>query len=164
MKYLITLALMFSLTAHAESKYEFKQIDQDVNTPTPKALEGATITVTLKNGKQYKMDAKTFKVVPRKQQFKITDRIVVQTDSNPNPAPVQVVKEVQRDKNIVSLLLNRSLGEYTFSRLGPGSYRVENEYNLAVGLMYQRNVYKSLYLGVQADTHKSVGGNLGFSF
>ncbi len=72
--------------------------------------------------------------------------------------------EVKRHKNILSLTLNRSLSDYDLSNPSSGSYRVENRYELAPGLMYQRNVTGDLYLGVQADTHKSVGVNAGIGF
>lgn len=141
------------------------EIKQDVNTPVPKGLEDAEIIVRTKDGKEHKMSANDFKVVKRKQQFKVKERVVYQTVSQPDNQ-LQVVEKRAADvkPNIVSITVNRSLTDYDLSSSGPGSFRIENRYKPAVGLMYQRNVYQDFYLGVQADTHKSVGANLGVGF
>lgn len=171
MKYLIIATVLMSVSAHAAETCGPKEVrvveeKQDVNTPAPKELEGATIIVKLKDGSFKEMKAEEFKVVPRKQQFKIKQRTVVQQAPCPTQSqPVIVEKtKVEKHKNIISLTMNRSLTDYDVSSNGPGSFRIENKYELAVGLMYQRNVYKDLYLGVQADTHKSLGLNAGLGF
>lgn len=169
MKYVIaTIMVMFSTAAYAQQSCEIKEIKQDVNTPAPKELEGATIIVKLKDGTTREMKAEEYKVVPRKQQFKVKERVSVEVAPCPKFREIEPViverTKIEKHKNIVSLLLNRSLTDYDISSFGPGSFRVENKYELAVGLMYQRNVYKDLYLGVQADTHKSLGLNAGIGF
>lgn len=169
MKYLIaTIIVMFSASAYAQQSCEIKEIKQDVNTPAPKELEGATIIVKLKDGTTREMKAEEYKVVPRKQQFKVKERVAVEVAPCPErkqtePLIVERTK-VEKQKNIVSLLLNRSVTDYDFNQTGPGSFLVESRYELAVGLMYQRNVYQDVYLGVQADTNKSLGLNLGYGF
>lgn len=169
MKHLIVIIMvMFSTAAYAQQSCEIKEIKQDVNTPAPKELEGATIIVKLKDGTTREMKAEEYKVVPRKQQFKVKERVAVEVAPCPEPKQLEPViverTKVEKQKNIVSLLVNRSLTDYEFSQTGPGSFLVESKYELAVGLMYQRNVYRDVYLGVQADTNKSLGFNLGYGF
>lgn len=167
MKLLIVMISLVSSIAFANQCGDTCEVlNQDVNTPVPVHLKGATITVTTKDGKSYEMKADEFKVVPRKQQFKVKERVVYRLSPQPREIEPVVIEKtrVQKQKNIVSLLLNRSLTDYDVSQDGPGSFRIENRFELAVGLMYQRNVYKDLYLGVQADTHKSLGANLGIGF
>ena len=82
MKYLIlALAMTLSTQAFAQGSCETKvesvdEVREDVNTPTPKELEGATIIVKLKDGTTREMKAESFKVVPRKQQLKVKKEII----------------------------------------------------------------------------------------
>ncbi len=162
-----TIALILALLilgAEADAQ-TCSTLKQDVNTPVPKGLEDAEIIVRTKDGKEHRMSANDFKVVKRKQQFKVKERVVYQTVPQSDNRPQVVEKSaVDVKPNIVSITVNRSLTDYDLSSSSPGSFRVENRYKPAVGLMYQRNVYRDFYLGVQADTHKSVGANLGLGF
>jgi len=72
MKHLLIALMMISAPALAQESCQVKS--QDVNTPVPKELKGATIIVRTKDGKERKMKAEEFKVVPRKQQFKVTEK------------------------------------------------------------------------------------------
>ena len=172
MKYLmIAMALMFSTQAFAQESCETKvesvdQLKEDVNTPTPKELEGATIIVKLKDGSTREMKAEKFKVVPRKQQLKVTKETVTKYNCKPLVVTSVVEREVEvpvRHKNILSLTVARAVSDYDIDQQG-NSIHIENRFKPVVGLMYQRNVYRALYLGVQADLNRSLGANIGLGF
>lgn len=83
MKTLIALIiLMTSVSALSQEACDVSEtskvseVKEDINTPTPKSLEDATIIVKTKDGKTKEMKASEFKVVPRKQQFKVKERVV----------------------------------------------------------------------------------------
>ena len=171
MKYLIlALAMTLSTQALAQGSCETKvesvdEVREDVNTPTPKELEGATIIVKLKDRTTREMKAETFKVVPRKQQLKVKKETITK---NVHCAPVvvrSIVKEEVpvRQKNIISLSVTRMVSDYDIDQQG-NSIHIENRFKPVLGLMYQRNVYKSLYLGVAADLNRSLGANIGLGF
>lgn len=67
------LSFMFGLQVLAT---EVAYVSQDVNTPVPKELKDAIIMVKTKDGHEHIMNINDFKVVPRKQQFKIKERVV----------------------------------------------------------------------------------------
>ena len=82
--------------------------------------------------------------------------------------PQDIVREkeivVKKHKQILSLTVNRSLTDYDISNPSPNSTRVENRFELAPGIMYQNNITNDVYLGVQFDTHKGVGGSIGYGW
>lgn len=129
--------------------------------PVPEYMKDAEITVKTKDGKVYHFSGNTHKVVVRTKKSPETE---VKQPSQPSYVTVESYTKVDKHKHIVSLLANRSLTDYKHSQVSSGVYRVENRFELAVGLMYQYNFYKDLYLGVQADTHKGLGLNAGLGF
>jgi hypothetical protein len=175
MKYLlIAFALTLSTNVFAQVHCCTTVVDrvetkEDVNTPTPEELKGATYTVVTRDGKTHKMKASQFKVVPRKQQLKVKKEVITQVmccgaQAAPVvvPAPVVVTKTVtvtrvqrvvERPRNIISLTVKRSLEDYTIEQTSPGTYHVQNQYSAAVGLMYQRNVFSN-----------EIGGSIGLGF
>ena len=171
MKYLIiAMTVMFSTQAFAQGSCETKvesvdEVREDVNTPTPKELEGATIIVKMKDGTTREMKAETFKVVPRKQQLKVKKETITK---NVNCKPLVVTRTVEREvtvrqKNIISLTVARAVSDYDIEQQG-NSVHIENRFKPVVGLMYQRNVIGSVYLGVAADLNRSLGANIGLGF
>lgn len=170
MKYfIIAICLLIGFQAKAKTTQQISIVEtkQDLNTPVPDELKGATILVQLKDGTIRKMKAEQFKVVPRKQQLKVKETVI----TNAEDCDVVVAKEpvflreevLIKDKNIISLTIKRSLGDYYISQ-NSNSFHVENKYSAAVGLMYQRNLYKRLYVGLEVDSHKEIGANLGIGF
>ena len=79
MKYLFVI-MMLASTAQAGEVCESQdsqvvgQKIEDVNTDVPKGMRGAKIIVRQANGKETSVPIEKFKVVPRKQQFKVTER------------------------------------------------------------------------------------------
>lgn len=72
--------------------------------------------------------------------------------------------QVKKHKHILSLTVNRSLTDYDISSPSYNSTKVENRFELAPGIMYQNNITNDVYLGIQVDTHKSVGGSIGYGW
>lgn len=54
------------------SKSDVQEVKEDVNTEVPKGMEGAVIIVRTKDGRESSVPIEKYKVVPRKQQFKVT--------------------------------------------------------------------------------------------
>lgn len=163
MKFIIAFALFFTIGAHASVAPVCETVTQDVNTPVPAQLKDAEIVTIDKDGKKSKVSANDFKVVPRKQQFKVTK----QSQPCPPGETVVVEKVVEKDqalKNIISLEVNRSLRGFDSYNDTPNQVTSEEKFSPALGVMYQRNVFKNLYLGGRIDTHKSTGVLLGVGF
>ncbi len=163
-KYIIALFLVITFLLGyniAQAQEICQTVSQDVNTPVPKDLENKEICIRdPKTGtSDCSKSTNEYKVVPRKQQFKVKEKVTIRPC---DPIVVTETKQVNR-KNILSLTLVRSLQDFEVST-SPGLVKISNEYKYGVGLMYQHNVYKDLYLGLQGDTNKNLGGNIGIGF
>lgn len=90
-----------------------------------------------------------------------TTETVISEDSKCEP---KETVRVERPKHIVSVTFNRSISGYSVSRPNANTVRIENSYNYAPGLMYQNNVHRNWYIGVQGDINKSFGANIGVGF
>lgn len=100
MKYLIILAVLFGTVAHAQESCQIT--NQDVNTPVPKELEDGQIIVRTKDGKEHIVSANEFKVVKRKQQFKVKEKVMTQP-CEPVKEVVVIEKQTKENKNLVML-------------------------------------------------------------
>lgn len=128
--------------------------------PMPKYLEGATITVTLKNGKQYSYKAEEHKVVPRIEKPK---QVLVQEVSGHGSSCAMPPMKSKSHKNIVSLEVVKSMADPTTETNASGT-TVKSKSEVGLGLMYQRNVYKDMYMGGRVDTNRGAGVNIGVGF
>lgn len=187
MKYLITvLALVMTVNVKAEEKFHPKdrivskqiisETAEDINTPTPEELEGATITVQTKDGKTHKMSANSFKVVKRKQQFKNKKTVILEhADCPPKIVEViktkivtrTVVKKVHQNKN---LLLVGARYDYKsidggISNNGQTAW-VNAKRGTVLDLSYvRRRLFDSpIAAGVSVDTNGTPRGMLGVEF
>lgn len=161
-KLIITTITLLSLNLHAQeacttSTEKVNEVKEDVNTPTPKQLEGATILVKMKDGTVKEMTAEQFKVVPRKQQFKVKERVLVEK----TVCETKVVKE-EAHKNIISAYVVNSQNGLT-KRVKGSTVEVETEESIGLGLMYQRR-FEQVYLGMGADTNEAVKLSVGLGF
>jgi len=148
MKSLILLLALITLTCQAQS--------------TPAYLKDATITVKLKGGKEYTYSANEYAVIKRNSKPKIelaqaSEPIKVES-SRPAQAP-----EPKRHKHIVSGEIVRSNGSLNTST-GANDVEVENQKEIGVGIQYQNNIYKDLYLGGRVDTNGGTGVQIGVGF
>lgn len=148
MKSALLLALLISVPAIAQV--------------TPAYLKDATITVKLKNGKEYTYSANEYAVIKRgaEKKIELADKGEVKVEKSAPASEVQT----KRHKHIIS-------GEVLSSRTGglkdssdPSQVKVETERKVGVGVMYQNNIYKDLYLGGRVDTNGGAGVNIGVGF
>lgn len=171
MKYLIAFITMFSVvTANADQKcstqsseYEASE-KMEIKTDVPKHLEGATITITLKDGRTSTVPAEKFKVVPRKQQY-----IVTKMDRSTNTTCSMTVEQSQ--KNRISLLGGSGTkdGLDRDDSNSPNSVSVKNRTGAVFGAQYQRQIGVKvldmpLSVGIQGQTNATGSVLLGVDF
>lgn len=161
MKTIITLMMLSSIAFATDEctnhigKEEVKET-LEINTKVPSYLEGATILIKLKNGKELMKSAKDFKVVPRKQQF-----IVTKTETN-STTSCTVGDEYK--KNRVSVLGGYGRRSSLTTKTSPGLTEVETQRGFVGGLQYQRMLNKSWSVGIQGQTNKTGSLLLGLDF
>jgi hypothetical protein len=133
------------------------------NEQAPAYLKDGVITVTLKNGKTYTFSANEYMVVKRgakSSKNELAALPVKEVENNRKPAVDPVEKRL---KHIVSgevLRSNRGLDTSTSAN----QVDVKNRKQIGVGIQYQYNVYKDLFLGGRVDTNGGAGVNLGVGF
>lgn len=133
-------------------------INQDVNTPVPKALKDAEIVVRTKDGKEYRMSANDFKVVPRKQQFKIKERIVYKGRSDLPVSPKEA-----KDESEGILMLGLSYDYISLdAKVEPGKVTLYSEKGPVLDLSYyKRKVFGDFGLGLGVNTNGAPKAILG---
>lgn len=165
---LIILLLTLSAAANAKTQCQTssseEQVEEqtEIKTDVPKHLEGATITITLKDGSQSTVPAEKFKVVPRKQQF-------IVTKTSKSSKEVCTVSELQRNR--ISLLGGHGAQEGLDSNRSnaPSEVTVESRVGVVLGAQYQyrtdlKVLNMPLSIGVQGQTNKTGSVLLGLDF
>ncbi len=169
MKHLMMIALlMFAVNANAgtqcsTSTSEEKVDEQmEIKTDVPKHLEGATITITLKDGRTSTVPAEKFKVVPRKQQY-------IVTKTSRSSKEMCSTNETQHHR--VSVLGGHGAkpGLDSNRSSAPDEVTVESRVGAVFGAQYQ---YKSdlkvldmpLSIGIQGQTNKTGSLLIGVDF
>ena len=156
MKKLIILALFVSNGVYAsqtcsetaEQAIEKKEIKTDV----PKFLEGATIIVQLKDGKESRVPAEKFKVVPRKQQF-----IVTKTKST--------MLCSASEKNRVSVLGGYgNKASVSKTQESANQTTVKTNEGVVGGVQFQRKISDRVSIGGQLQSNKTTSFILGLDF
>lgn len=164
---LITILLSFNLSAQEQCDQKCREIKQDVNTPTPEELKDAEIIIKTKDGKERKVSANEFKVVKRKQQFKVVERVVTIKKDEVTQAPETKIEYVKASetKNIVMLGLRKDHESYS-TEINGNSTTVFSNKELIVDLSYYRRKLfdTSFGAGVGLDTNKTPRAFVGFEF
>lgn len=163
MKKLITLFMLISSVSVAQECGKTMSTSQetvgsmDVMTEVPSGLKGATITITKADGSTETVSAEKFMLVKRKHKRPI---LTVKTKST----TLMCKSTKSNPENILSLeaLVGQSGLEKNI--ISPSQVEVKTKSGLGVGLMYQRNVYKDLYLGGKVDSNENVGLSVGLGF
>lgn len=177
MKYvMIAIAMMFSSMALAQESCNetCKKIEQDVNTPVPAGLEDAEIIVRTKDGKETKMSANDFKVVKRKQQFKVTERVVIKTEPMPKEAIergqalLQEYVDNAKRKNNKNLLMLGLAYDYTSldSEIQGNTVKLYSNKGPVFDLTYfrRRLLDTNIGLGIGINTNGAPRGVVGLEF
>lgn len=173
MKYFILVLMMvLSQASYSAEKCEVKDTPQDVNTPVPKDLEGATIIIKTKDGKERFFQSSEFKVVPRKQQFKIKERMVVATEMCPRiviPRPIMVVMGEPKLKNLFMVGVRRDFTELDETVSG-NKITLYSQKAIILDATYYRSglindmVSQKIGAGLGLDTNGTLRGIIGVEF
>lgn len=136
-----------------------QDVVHNVNTSMPKYLKGATITVTLADGRTSQVPAEKFMVVPRKQQTVVgQDKVVSKQVSCKSDKKNLVIADLRKDVT----------GMDTETSIVPGGVQAKtrSERELVPGINYfRRQVLDSdLGVGVGVDSNGTVKGMLGIEF
>lgn len=131
----------------------------EVTTQVPGHLKGATITITKADGSKETVKAEEFMVVKRKHKRPV---VGITTETKTLLCEKKIVDK--NVKNIVSLEAVRGDAGLEKNIVSKSETEVKTKQSLGVGLMYQRNVYKDLYLGGKVDSNENVGLNIGLGF
>lgn len=169
MKYLLMLLMMMIIPVDAFGQESCKVTSQDVNTPVPLELKDAKIVVRTKDGKEREVSANDFKVVPRKQQFKIKETVVKDKTvcAACVPIEVEVVREVpsKENKNLLMLGVARDYTDLSLEQSG-NQVKVFSNKGLVFDLSYYRSrMFESnLGLGLGINTNGAPRGFVGLEF
>lgn len=142
MKYFITITfLIFSLGTFAQTM--------------PKYLDGAEVTVTLKNGKTYIYKSEDMAVVPR---VSLGTTLVLQKT-------VRKVKKLVKDKKnrLYGMVGQGPNGDLDVSTNG-SRYKIEHDRGGVLGIGYQRKMTEEFNLGVQIQNNQTTSLTLGLDF
>ena len=169
MKYLTLLMVLVSLQVSAQEtctvneEVVASEVKEDVNTPTPKELEGAQIIVRTKDGKERVMKSDEFKVVKRKQQFKTQERTIVQrVECQPK---VVVEKQPAYKKNmIIGGVAKDYVGLDTEVNGNTASIQSRKALVFDIGYM-RKNLFDSQFgAGLGLNTNGILRGFVGYEF
>ena len=129
-----------------------------INTDVPNHLKGATITITLADGRTSSAPAEQFKVVPRKQQFITKDTLRVSTVTcSPEEKLNQVLVGARHDINGVEL--------ETFSSPGIQTAKVKSTKGVVPEVNYvRRKLIGDFGAGVGVDSNGVGKALINFDF
>lgn len=149
-KILLMLAFLITMPAAA-------------NEIPPKYLEDGVITVTLKSGKQYTFSANEYFVAKRGVK-KVEIARAPQINKPQEIMYIEKKSEQKRLKHIISGEVVRSNnGQHDVSS-DPSRVNVESKKAFGVGVQYQYNIYKDVYMGGRLDSNGGTGLSLGLGF
>ncbi len=157
--FLIAMFLVPSLSFAAENcttdtSEEMAEEQLLISTDVPKHLEGATITIRTKDGRESSVPAEKFKVVPRKQQF-----ITTKTKQTS-----QTVCSAERNAHRLNLLVGTGPKGGLHTNRAPTEVTIESRNGVIGGLQYQLLVTEKVNLGIQVQSNESALFNIGHDF
>lgn len=161
---LFILLFFYSFFAPAQDCTEDIEVSsqdnvKEITTDVPEHLKGATITVKTRDGRESTVPAEKFKVVPRVQQFVVTEH------SSATVKTCVVPKGVSEYKNRVSALggvgANEGLDRVQVS---PSVVEVESRMGTVLGAQYQYMFADRWSVLLQGQTNKTGSLGVGFDF
>lgn len=163
MKYLVMILMMVTIGAQAQNSCEVTT--QDVNTPVPAALKDKEICI--RDPKTKELDcsksANEYKIVKRKQQFKVKEVKTIAPEIVYFDRIVEV--KSKENRNLVSLgLRNDYIG--LDKSIGATSATITKETGPVFDLSYFRRIIfdSSFGLGIGIDTNRTIRGSVGVEF
>lgn len=159
----IFLTSMFAKAETCSTEESSTQVEEQqlITTDVPSHLKGATIIVRLANGKESKVPAEKFKVVPRKQQYLVT---------KVSNSTVRSCVNVSPYRHRVSALAGYGATGHLDRNVDGNNTTVEADRGFIGGVMYQYKFTDRWSLGLQGqgnDTsrkNKTGLGVLGYDF
>lgn len=129
---------------------------KEINTDIPKHLQDAVIIIRTKDGRESQVSANKFKVVPRKQQF-----IVTETSKHTE----RVCKVSGKEKNLIIVGGRRDHTDLDI-RVSGQTATVKSEKDLVLDAGYMRqNIFDTnLGVGASVDTNGTLRGMVGVEF
>lgn len=131
----------------------------------PKYLEGATVTVTLKNGKTYEYKSEDMAVVKR------ANLGVHKNEAKQTRKALATVAKKIKNKKLVKNKKNRIYGLIGYGNTGSldvstngSTYETKHSRGAVGGIGYQRKVSEDLNLGVQVQTNGTTSLSVGTDF
>lgn len=146
MKYILTILLSLSV----------------MNTyAMPKYLEGASVTVTLKNGKTYEYKSEEMAVVPRNSLGKLS---TYESDLSDLKQRIENKSLIENKKNRVSFIIGSGpTGELEASTDG-SEYSIDHKRGTVKGVSYQRKIDEQLNIGIQHQSNDTTSLSIGVDF
>lgn len=126
-----------------------------ISTDVPSHLKGATIVVRLADGRESKVPAELFKVVPRKQQ-----RLVTKLSSEKTISCLKT----SETKNRLSLLGGYGTQKGLKRSVRSDGVDVETRAGVVGGIQYQRSLTERFSVGVQGQTNATGSLMIGVDF
>ena len=131
-------------------------VDQlmEIKTDVPKYLEGATIIVRLKDGKETAVPAEKFKVVARKQQYLVSRTL----------REDKTICSAEINKNRVSLNLGQGPKGTLSTSKTASKVEVESQVGIVGGLQYQRLITDKISISGQIQNNNTGLLGVGLDF
>lgn len=155
MKKLMIVLLMMAPLAHVNAK----TIEQDGKTYACNPVESCEDKVKRLQNEIAKLKAQVKQLKEASTQVVVVEEKIVEKQ-----VVVSHVEFKEAPENIVSLALVSGQNGLSRAQTSPSRVDIETQRMLGAGLMYQRRVSDSLYIGGQVDTNESVGLNVGIGF
>ena len=162
---ILTLMMLLSVEAIADcNTARVEKVDEtreDVNTPVPRGLEGAQIILKTKDGRTSVMNIEQYKIVPRRQQFKVS---MVRITSK---MTCSVAKE-STDNNTLILGVRKDhtgLDIETSSTDTSSTAKVLSKRDAVLDVSYlRRKAVGNIGVGAGVDTNGTLKGMIGIDF
>lgn len=143
---IVLVTLLFSVSAMAEM---------------PKYLEGATVTVTLKNGKTYEYKSDEMAVVPRSNLDVNAAKVAAFHTLHKKLVSKEIVKN--KKHRVYGLLGYGPTGNLKTSTNG-SKYKTEHEEGAVFGVGYQFKLSEDLNIGGQVQSNETFSLSVGTDF
>jgi hypothetical protein len=153
MKNILLLTLVLFVTFLLSTEVQSQEM--------PKYLEGATVTVTLKNGKKYNFKSEEYAVVTRNSMGELA---VVKTQLVGVAKKIERKELVKNKKNRVFGLVGRGHTGRLNSSTDGDNYSVSHETGTVFGVGYQRKVNDDFNLGIIIQNNQTTSFSLGKDF
>lgn len=148
MKFLLMIITLFAFTVAQAQEM-------------PKYLEGASVTVTLKNGKTYTFKSEEYAVVPRSG---MGEAVILRQQLATVAKKIERKDLVKNKKNRIYGLIGRgNTGELDVSTNG-SRYKVEHDRGTVGGIGYQRKLDETINAGIQIQNNGTTSLSLGVDF